>query len=84
MENLGILLSHTDRSTATLDFLRKANAGFPNSEALWLNRLLVAYTLGHKEEALLASHKYYLLKKDDESYRIYNTLLHNLPFNIRW
>lgn len=83
-ENLGQLLFKTDKSTSTLDFLRKATKKFSYSEKLWYQRLLIEYSLGNHDDALVAAQNYYLLKKDAESYGIYNHLRQKLPLNIQW
>lgn len=82
-ENLGRLLLET-RSPEALDFIRRSTELFPNDEQLWSQRILIEYQTGNYDEATLAAQKYYLLKKDDQSYAIYMQLFRRLPINIQW
>lgn len=83
-ENLALSLSLNDQSDKTLNFIRKATGKFPFSEKLWYRRLLMEYTHGNLDYALLSAQNYNYLKKDAESYNIYNHLLQNRPININW
>ncbi|HVZ11800.1 MAG TPA: hypothetical protein VG965_02105 [Patescibacteria group bacterium] len=81
-ENLGLLIKSTEPPSSSIKFLRQATQMFPTSAKLWYYRFIVAYKLKNRDEELLSAKNYFLLKRDDESYAIYNQLLQNKPIVI--
>jgi len=81
-ENLGLLVKDHETTKSAHIFLKQATSVFPTSQKLWYYRFIVAYKMKDYDDALLSAKYNFLLRRDEQSYAIYQHVLQKLPINI--